>query len=228
MIAEKLKDLAACGCRSWRAPTNESRSNPVLIVVEGAHDVEFLCRLTKRLRQDDPTFPALSVWEQLGRVIFVPFGGGRVLAWSKRFAALCCSEFHLYDREIEPETAIRHEAVACINLRPQCQALLLKKHSLENYLHPAALFDAGGGRIQVGNDERMSTVVARSWYLRRPHDREWEELSSRAQRRMATQAKRWLNTEAVDRMTFPMLRDRDAEGELISWLRAITAAVEIR
>jgi hypothetical protein len=85
-----------------------------------------------------------------------------------------------------------------------------------------------GGRIQVSNNERMSTVVARNWYLGRPHDRAWEELSARAQRRMSTQAKRWLNTEAVDRMTFPMLRDRDAEGVLISWLRAITAAVEVR
>jgi hypothetical protein len=227
MLGEKLKDLAGCDRRAASVLMND-KPKPVLIVVEGAHDVDFLCRLTKQLRLDDSSFPALAVWEQIGRVIFVPFGGGRVLAWSKRFAALGCPEFHLYDREIEPETAIRCEAVACINRRPRCQALLLKKHSLENYLHPAALFDAGGGRIQVANDERMSTVVARSWYLGRPHDRAWEELSSRAQRRMATQAKRWLNTEAVDRMTLPMLRDRDADGALISWLKCITAAVEIR
>jgi hypothetical protein len=197
-------------------------------VVEGAHDVDFLCRLTNRLREEDPTVPALAIWEQVGRIIFVPFGGGHVLAWSKRFATLGCPEFHLYDRELEPETSLRQAAVALINRRPGCNALLLKKHSLENYLHPAALFDAGGSLIQVKDDESMSVIVARHWYLCRPHDRDWDELSTRARRRMANRAKQWLNTRAVDRMTLSMLRQRDSEGEFVSWLQAISAAVDDR
>jgi hypothetical protein len=201
---------------------------PVMIVVEGAHDVGFLSRLTNQLHQEDSTIPQLAMWEQIGHIIFVPFGGGRVLAWASRFAALGCAEFHLYDREIEPETAIRNEVVSMINRRSQCRALLLTKHSLENYLHTAAIFDAGGGRIPVGDDQRMSTAIARHWYLGRSHDCEWDELSLRAKRRLANLAKRWLNTDAVDRMTLSMLHQRDPGGELISWLRAITAAVNDR
>jgi putative ATP-dependent endonuclease of OLD family len=204
------------------------KSRPVLIIVEGVHDVDFLCRLTNQLHQEDSTFPELAIWEQIGRVIFVPFGGGRVSDWSRRFAALECPEFHLYDREIEPETAIRREVVAIVNRRPRCRALLLKKHSLENYLHSAAMFDAAGGQVQDNNDERMSTLVARSWYLSRHPDRAWDELSARAKRRMATEAKRWLNTVAVDRMTLSMLIERDPDAELISWLRAITVAADNR
>ncbi|MDB5389501.1 MAG: hypothetical protein JWM11_5147 [Planctomycetaceae bacterium] len=206
-------------------PTIHPKPPPVLIVVEGAYDVDFLRLLTARLQLEDPSIPYLGLLEQIGRVIFVPFGGGRIVSWSNRFAALKCPEFHLYDREIAPETAIRQEVVALINRRPNCRALLLNKHSLENYLHSAAISDAGGGLIQVSNDTRMSTVVARNWFLCRPHDREWEELSPRARRRMANQAKRWLNTDAVDRMTLAMLIQSDPAGELLSWLRAITDAV---
>jgi hypothetical protein len=94
---------------------------PVLIVVEGAHDVEFLRRLTAHLHLEDASIPDLAAWEQDGAVIFIPFGGGNVLAWSSRFAPLSCAEFHLYDREIEPETAIRQQAVDRINARPDCR-----------------------------------------------------------------------------------------------------------
>ncbi|MDB5392452.1 MAG: hypothetical protein JWM11_8098 [Planctomycetaceae bacterium] len=44
---------------------------------------------------------------------------------------------------------------------------------------------------------------------------------------MANQAKRWLNTDAVDRMTLDMLMHRDPDGELLSWLRAIADAVGV-
>ena len=230
MSSSNLRDLAGCGLANTSSPPLPPINNrpfvPVLIIVEGVHDVEFLRRLTARLHLEDPSIPYLGLWEQLGLVIFVPFGGGRVLAWSDRFAALGCAECHLYDREIEPETAIRREAVALVNRRPDCRALLLQKLSLENYLHTEALFEAGGGHIPVDDHERMGTVVARHWYLRRPQVREWDALSPRSRRRMANQAKHWLNTDAVDRMTLAMLVERDPDGELLSWLRAIATAVD--
>jgi hypothetical protein len=60
MLGEKLKDLAGCDRRAASVLMND-KPKPVLIVVEGAHDVDFLCGLTKRLRLDDSTFPALAV-----------------------------------------------------------------------------------------------------------------------------------------------------------------------
>ena len=228
MVQSNLRDLAGYDPTSHLDCVVNNTRHPVLIVVEGSHDVDFLRRLTDRLRLEDESFPALTTWEQTGRVIFIPFGGGRVAAWSRRFASLRCSEFHLYDRELEPETAVRQAAVTTINRRVACRALLLSKHSLENYLHPLALYEAGGGTIGVVDHEAMSVIVARHWYLGRPHDREWETLSNRARRRMATHAKRWLNTDAVDRMTLMMLERRDPQGELISWLKAITKAVNPR
>ena len=199
---------------------------PVLIIVEGVHDVEFLRRLTASLHLADPSIPDLATWEQAGLVIFIPFGGGGVLAWSSRFAPLNCAEFHVYDREIEPETAVRREAVDRINARTDCRALLLSKRSLENYLHTAAIVNAGGGMIEVHDDNAVALSVARDWYSRQPRALNWDELPTRARRRLSSNSKRWLNSRAVDAMTLRMLNQRDPGGELISWLREIAAAVD--
>ncbi len=200
-------------------------SRPILIVVEGVHDVEFLRRLTAKLHLADASIPDLMEWELAGCVVFIPFGGGSLLAWSNRFAPLRCAEFHLYDREIEPETAVRQEAVERINARDDCRALLLSKRALENYLHTAAIVNAGGGMIVVNDTESMALAVARDWYLRQPQTLPWDELTPRARRRLAARCKRWLNTHAVNAMTLGMLRQRDPAGELISWLREIAVAV---
>lgn len=223
--------LTECNSDNVLIATDELRSDhqlssPVLIIVEGIHDVEFLQRLTANLHLADASIPDLAAGEQAGLVIFVPFGGGSVLAWSSRFAPLRCREFHLYDREIEPETPVRQEAVDRINRRPNCHALLLRKRALENYLHTAAIVNSGGGMIVVNDEESMALAVARDWYHRQPQACPWDALESRTRRRMATRAKRWLNTVAVNAMTLGMLHQRDPAGELLSWLRKIAIAVE--
>lgn len=205
---------------------NNRPSVPVLVVVEGVHDVEFLRRLTARLHVEDASFPDLAVWEQQGLVIFIPFGGGGVLAWSSRFAPLGCPEMHLYDREIEPETALRQQAVDRINARPDCRALLLSKRSLENYLHRSAITNAGGGIIEVNDTAPLAMLVAEDWYFRQPHTYGWDELPLRTRRRQMGHAKRWLNTQAVDAMTLRMLSERDQTGELMTWLRKIAYVVD--
>ncbi len=219
-------------CNSSNAPpaADDDRggsqlSLPVLIVVEGVHDVEFLRRLTAKLHLADASIPDLAAGELAGCVVFVPFGGGSVLTWSNRFAPLLRPEFHLYDREIAPETAVRQAAVDRINTRDDCRALLLSKRALENYLHTAAIVNAGGGMVVVNDTESMALAVARDWYQRQPQTLAWDELTPRARRRLAARCKRWLNTHAVNAMTLGMLRQRDPAGELISWLREIAVAV---
>ena len=223
--------LTECNSDNSLAANDENRgdpqlSGPVLIIVEGIHDVEFLRRLTANLHLADASIPDLAAGEQTGLVVFVPFGGGSVLAWSSRFAPLRCREHHLYDREIEPETPVRQEAVDRINRRPNCHALLLRKRALENYLHTAAIVNAGGGLIVVNDEESMALAVARDWYHRQPQACPWDALTPRARRRMAARSKRWLNTVAVNAMTLGMLHQRDPAGELLSWLRKIAVAVD--
>ena len=55
----------------------------------------------------------------------------------------------------------------------------------------------------------------------------WELLTRRARSRMTYRVKRWLNTRAADQMTVELLRERDPDGEVISWLTAIRRLAEL-
>ena len=173
------------------------------------------------LHADDSRLPNLAELEQLGELIFVPFGGGHVRAWAQRLAPLARPEFHLYDRELSPETELRIEAATSVNRRPRCKAVLTKKRCLENYLHPDAIFAAGGIRVHFDDFDCVPQLSARELYRQRPGETAWQLQAKRSQSRMANRAKRWLNTTVVEQMTREMLRERDPDEEIQSWLLAI-------
>jgi hypothetical protein len=201
---------------------SESDLRPLLLIVEGRHDVEFLRRLSARLSRDDASLPDLGAWERDGRLIFIPFGGGDVLAWSNRFAPLACHEFHLFDREIAPETAIRRKAVASVNARPRCHAVLTSKRSLENYLHPAAIVLAGGPVCEFDDETSVPDCVARQQFVARNSALGWDHRSRRTRGRFVNRAKRWLNTVAVEYLSRELLVERDPHEEVLGWLRTLS------
>jgi hypothetical protein len=194
---------------------------PVLVIVEGVNDIVFLQRLSSRLHAERPEITDLARLHALGRILFVPIGGGNFYDWATRFAGLACREFHLYDREVAPETERRQRAVELVNARPECRGFLTAKRSLENYLNSRAVAQAGGGEISVGDDECVGSVLARRWYELVPQPDPWPALSRRARRRLVYRAKRWLNRQAVDQMTISLLNERDPCGEVLHWLEVI-------
>ncbi len=115
----------------------------------------------------------LSQLQAQGRILFVPTGGGNFDEWAVRFRGLACREFHLYDRESAPETERRESAVELVNGRSDCRGFMTAKRSLENYLHPRAIAQAGGGDIVVRDDECVGTVLARHWYELIPQRELW-------------------------------------------------------
>ncbi len=187
------------------------------------NDVEFLRRISMMLHEYDSSLPNLAEMEQDGQLIFVPFGGGHVRAWAERLAPLARPEFHLYDHELPPETELRLEAAGTVNRRPRCKAVLTKKRCLENYLHPDAIFAAGGIHVQFDDFDCVAELTARALYRQRPGETAWQLQTRRSQSRMANRAKRWLNTEAAGQMTLSLLEERDQEGEILSWMSAINA-----
>ena len=50
---------------------------------------------------------------------------------------------------------------------------------------------------------------------------EWENLSQDKRRKKASDAKKWLNTDAVGNMTRELLLERDPDNELTGYLREI-------
>jgi hypothetical protein len=196
-------------------------ARPLLMVLEGINDCEFLFRLSQRLHAENPQFTDLTRLHADGRILLVPTGGGNFDQWAARFAALSCSELHLYDRGIGPETLRRQKAIELVNSRPHCRGFLTSKRSLENYLASQAISQAGGGQVTVTDDECVGTELARHWYELIPQALPWPGLLRRTRRRLIYRAKRWLNRQAVMQMTADLLAQRDPAGEVLHGLTLI-------
>jgi hypothetical protein len=192
-----------------------------LVVVEGVNDIEFLRRISHIVTAIDSSCPNLKEWEEAGRIVFLPFGGGSASAWSTRLAPLGLPEFHLYDRETEPESALRNLAAHLVNARPNCVAAVTHKRSLENYLHPAAVLAMDGLTVEFGDFDAVTEAVAKAQFVRKYDSASWESLPKRGRDRWSRRTKYWLNTKVVALMTPEMLAESDPDQEIVSWFRAI-------
>lgn len=190
--------------------------------MEGVHDIQFLMRLSRRLRARNSESPDLQSLIERRRLVIVPMGGD-LFGWAERLEALGCRQFHLYDRESEPETSLRRRLAEQVNARSGCQVVVTTKRSLENYLHAHAIAAVAGGTWDFGDDDCVASLLARSAYERVAPTTPWSELSRRARQRLLNRAKRCLNTQAVEHMTPELLAERDPLGELMSWLTQIAA-----
>ncbi len=193
----------------------------VIVVVEGHNDTQFLRRIATVLIRDGLSVPDLDAMEQRGELVFMPIGGGNLAAWATRLAPLGLPEFHLFDRELSPETEIRQAVVDDINQRAGCQAVLTSKRSLENYLHPQAVQAALGITLDFDDDAPVADLIARSCHLQTVRETQWDLMPLRIRKWLSYRAKRWPNTRAVSQMTAELLAERDPRGEVLHWLDTI-------
>lgn len=199
---------------------------PVLVVTEGTNDAEFLRRISTMLHREVPTLPDLASMESRGELIFVP-SGGDPRTWCLRFAGMGRAEFHLYDRELPPETAHRVLAVSIVNQRPRCRACITTKRSLENYLHPWAVSEALGIELAFGDQDPVADLVAQRIFHLEDRPISWNDLPHRSRKRRRERAKRRLNREVVSRMTAERLEERDPKHEVRSWLVEIAHLAQV-
>jgi putative ATP-dependent endonuclease of OLD family len=211
---------------SDKEATSSSQLKPVLLLVEGRYDIQFLTRLSNKLHQADSQVPDLEALQGSGKLLFIPTGGNPQL-WTDRLAPLGCSEIHLYDRESEAASAERLQAAAIVNGRANCIAYVTSKRSLENYLHPQAIEVSGGGEFEFDDFEDVGELVARDWHARTPQPLFWSELTARARSRLTQRAKKWLNSTAVQAMTAELLEQRDPQQELRTILRSVGECARI-
>jgi hypothetical protein len=203
-------------------PPRPGSQAKLLVVVEGRHDVVFLRTLSCILHAADAAIPDLGSLEQAGELVFLPFGGGDVLAWAERLAAIGLSELHIYDRETSPETELRQRAADLVNSRPHCRAFITQKRSLENYIHPSCIREISGLELAYSDDEDVADLVARGCHEPQGKCPAWESLPGRARKRFRERAKKWLNRLAVELMTPELLAEQDPRGEIRGWLAAVS------
>jgi hypothetical protein len=190
-----------------------------LVVLEGTNDVEFLRRLSRILHEHDHRIPDLGQLEADGRLAFQT-SDTRTIASMSVAQHTGRRQFHLLDRELPPVDSQRQCLVEFLNQSPNCRAVLTSKRAMENYLHPAAVREACGVDVAFEDFDDVPAIAAIA-QLRQGDARKWEELSHRARRRLRYKAKKWLNRQAVDRMTSALLAERDPHGEVRGWLTTI-------
>ncbi len=204
------------------SPENQKSSVRLIVVLGGKNDIEFLRRISLMFHVNDESFPNLSEYENNGELIFIPMNGGDVREWAARLAPLRCPEFHVFGQDVGLELEIRRDAVKQVNQRERCLAVVARKRSLENYLHPEAVFAARQVRVYFEDFDCVPELAARELYAKGARERPWEWQSHRSQRRMTNRARQWLNTDAVDHMTVDLLRERDPDDEIRSWMLTIS------
>lgn len=196
------------------------RTVRLIVVVEGGFDIQFLKRTGRILHDHDPQVPDLQALEQTGEILFLPIAGSNFLYWTHRLAGLGIPEFFLLDREVSPLTEERVRAAELVNQRLGCRAVLTCKRAMENYLDSRALKEVRGIDVLFGDKDDVPQLAA-SALLKQAGGPDWLELNSRSRRRLRNLAKKWLNTDTVERMTVERLAERDPAGEVRSWLMTI-------
>lgn len=205
---------------------NRSRVR-LLIVVEGTTDITFLKHCAALLPATESSLPDLASLETYGEVVFLPFGGGNVNAWRDRLRPLDLAEFHLYDGELPPESAIRQQAAGHVNARANCRAFATRKRSVENYLHPQAIVAAGGPAVRFSDADNVAEVVALAHH-RAHYPTPWMTLPRSRRRKLVHRTKRWLCDQAARAMTMSLLVESDPAGEIRTWLTAIAELLDGR
>jgi len=183
---------------------------PVLVLLEGPHDIEFLRRISQLLAKIDPTVPSLATLEQAHKIVILPLGGNGPQPWMQR---------------LTPQSEQRRLAIDNLNSLPKHRSFMTGKRSLENYLHPQAIRDARNVSVNFGDDDDVAELAALVILQGKGIQREWTSMSLRTRKRLRNQAKHWLNRDAVDCMTPERLADSDPAGEVTSWLHAIAELV---
>lgn len=219
-LRRRTRIQLSCFNTAFAPPPADDRLT-ILVAVEGAHDVEFLRRISAMLHTFDARIPDLAAMERRDVLIFVPFGGGDVKLWTHRFAGLGRAEFHLYDRETPPETEARRQAADVVNARPGCRAVLTTKRNLENYLSPAAIHEVSRIRVEFTDGDDVAELIARRSHADEESEIPWSELPRRARKRRCNRVKKWLNAKAVERMTPQRLVEQGTDDEVVGWLKAI-------
>jgi len=204
-------------------PDHEVR---LFIGVEGINDINFLQNMSSTLIGHGLDIPDLFKLEDEGRIVFIPCGGSNLALWAFRLAHLNRPEFHLFDGD-KPQNA---ECAALVDARgEECVGCCTTKLEMENYLHPTAIQsacpDAAG--IAFGDQDDVPLIVAQTVHAASDSEKTWNELNAKKQSRKMSQAKKWLNVNAVQAMTPDLLQKIDPNDEVLGWFRIIDDRVRV-
>ncbi len=195
----------------------------IFIGVEGRNDINFLRGISRILHESDVTLPDLYDLEDKGQIIFFPMGGANLALWASRTRHLNIPEFYIQDSDLTVAgTSPHQQEVNDTNNKPNCTAVLTEKREMENYLHHDAIKKARPvADIQFGDFDDVPLLTAKAIHEASESNARWDDLPEDKKGKKVSQAKKWLNTEAVEKMIPELLAERDPDEDVKSWLTKI-------
>ncbi|MBU9675203.1 AAA family ATPase [Planococcus sp. CP5-4] len=192
----------------------------VIVIVEGVHDVSTLNVFSKLMSENVDDI--INIIED-DRVVIMPAGGSTLKKWVelnylKKFNL---PEVHIYDGDALTPPKYHATCQEVNNRDDNSVAYSTKKRELENYLHADAINSVCEVNVSFTSTCSVPEITAKSLY-ERDTGLEWDELDAENQRGKKSNAKKRLNNEVVNFMTYEQLREADDEGEVREWLREIS------
>lgn len=194
-----------------------------LLFVEGNHDINALLRYSNLLNSHDNSINALSDSIDVAYVI----AGGSSLKFyidQKYLSGLGKAELHIYDNDV----AEYRQYVQQINNQndDRKKAFNTTKRELENYLTKEAIEEAyaeNGTTVQIpnfGDNDDVPELVAKVLFETSP-EKIWDDLDESQKKRRESRVKKFLNTQAVEKMTIERLQMNNGKQELELWFNTL-------
>ncbi|WP_300634324.1 ATP-binding protein [uncultured Duncaniella sp.] len=177
-----------------------------LICVEGPTDVVAIKSFSRCLRENYPNIVDLDNDE---RIVIIPMGGSSLKHWVQGhyLRNLKCPEIHIYDSDV----AKYQESIDEVNSRGDGSwGTLTIKYEIENYLHREAIKNAYN--VDIDTDIVDVPKIFGEVY---------SKLNNLDGTMKGNKAKTYLSKVFSEFMTYPLLLDRDPNGEILSWFSHI-------
>jgi len=178
----------------------------VFVCVEGPNDVSFFHHVSRLFQKE--VDQALPCTKTDSRIIVLPLGGSTLQHWvdNHYLRKSGLPEFHVYDKD---QTSKYQSSCDKINASSDdSQAYITSKLEIENYLHPDAIEQILGIKVDINDDTDVEKEVKC-------------KLGQGKLNRKSIKA--WLNDEVVAAMTVDMFKERGGFDEILGWLQKIAA-----
>ncbi len=192
----------------------------LLICVEGPNDVLFFKNISATIHGSRNDLPNLS---SDIRVAIFPLGGGTLKDWVTQdyLSGLRTPQYHIYDLDdpVNPHYQAERDLVRAKGGNNWAE--LTTKKELENYLHPDCIQTVFGFPVAFGDMDDVPEIVASRQHGNVVGASPWAALSNDVKKKKMSIAKRKLNRDVTQQMTFAQIQTADQAGDIIRWLEEI-------
>ena len=193
----------------------------LFLFVEGDNDINFLIRMAKKFSID------LSEAKNKGELIFIPMGGSNLQFWVSKLENLNKMEIYIYDRDDANRNRDEEERNKKI--------FQTSKREMENYIHPKAIVEAYEDENieitvnleEVRDESDIPVLIAEKVHNATSDHENWDKLKEKKKKKKESQAKKMLNTSAVEKMTENQLQEIGGWDEIEKWMSAIRNALDV-